>query len=325
MVLAGEMGAWMRPIFLLDDSDTWSRNQIQQQGWDFACFDSEKLPGSMPKPAAVLIDTRKEDGLLNLIDWARRSRVPVLSIHDLGLNPIPSDAVIDGSLHPVVQHFPGLETELYTGTPYMILSPAYGILHERPKIIRKEIETVFVSLGGGDSGRYFFEILEGLRLSGKGINVVGVRGFSSWGQDDLERLKWHPIRFRWAMESEFIPDLLFGSDLAITAGGITAFEALCAGTPLLAVSHDAFQEITIEKLRVANACIDLGRGDLLKPSEIPPILKIVEEDRSERERMSQRGRMMVDGRGAERVVEIIRRSVDGRRRKIHRGRECSMR
>jgi UDP-2,4-diacetamido-2,4,6-trideoxy-beta-L-altropyranose hydrolase len=251
--------------------------------------------------------------------------VPVLSIHDLGLNPLPSDVVIDGSLRPLVQNFMGSETEFYTGTEYMIVSPPYGVLRERPKIFREKIETVFISLGGGDSGGHFSKILEGLRLSGRRIDVVGVRGFTPWGQDDLGRLKWHPIRFRWAGENELIPDLLFGSDLAITAGGITAFEALCAGTPLLALSHDAFQEITVERLGVANACIDLGRGDLLKPFEIPPILKIVEEDRSGRERMSQRGREMVDGRGAERIAEIVRRSVDNRRREIRRGRECSTR
>ena len=115
------------------------------------------------------------------------------------------------------------------------------------------------------------------------------------------------MRFRW--ESDNIERFLFQSDLAITAGGIAAYEALCSGTPLLALSYDRLQHATIKALASSRACIDLGFGDELDPSELAKTLSLVDADVEIRKLLSCRGRQIVDGQGARRVAEIIRQSV----------------
>jgi len=166
-----------------------------------------------------------------------------------------------------------------------------------------------INLGGGDSSRYFEKVLNGLRNWGRDLEVVGMPGFSSWGQEQLAQQDWTPLRFRWASKTEAVERLLFRADIAVTAGGLASFEAMCAGTPLLALSYDGFQSFTISMLAKADACIDLGLGDLLKPASIPPILSSLDGTPSQREKLSFRGRQIVDGRGAERVSRVIRRLV----------------
>ncbi|MCK7492400.1 MAG: hypothetical protein MZW92_12935 [Comamonadaceae bacterium] len=48
----------------------------------------------------LLIDTRDSSGLSLLISEARKRFIPIVSIHDLGLNPVASDIGIDASVKP---------------------------------------------------------------------------------------------------------------------------------------------------------------------------------------------------------------------------------
>ncbi|MCK7492401.1 MAG: hypothetical protein MZW92_12940 [Comamonadaceae bacterium] len=87
------------------------------------------------------------------------------------------------------------------------------------------------------------------------------------------------------------------ADLAITAGGLSAFEALCSGTPLMALAYDPLQHQTISALAKARLCIDLQCGDCLEPQNSLHPLSAVEKDQLAREKMSSAGRLMVDGKG----------------------------
>ncbi len=313
LILARKLNRWFSPLFLIDSWDAWCREQLTDEGWHFSTFETNELWMALPKPVGILIDTRQENGLLALAEGAQQKGIPFISIHDLGLNPLPSDVVIDGSIFPVIHGFPRADTVFYTGTSYLVLDPKYGDLHRKRKLIGPKVKRIVINLGGGDCSRFFAKVLEGLRLWGRSIEVVGVQGFTQWGQVALARENWRPLQFRWAAPDEQIADLVFGADLAIAAGGMTSFEALCAGTPLLALSYDGFQQVTVSTLAKADACIDLGRGDLLKSAQIPPILTMLEADQRKRERLSFRGRQISDGRGAQRVSEIIRRLMMGTR------------
>jgi spore coat polysaccharide biosynthesis predicted glycosyltransferase SpsG len=299
----------LHPVFICDSADRWTQAEAEVQGWSAKSLDHDDLWFSTPGPAGLLIDTREEDGLASLIATARDRSIPVFSIHDLGLNPLPSDVVIDGSIFPVTHGFPRRETAFYTGTAYLVLDPTFGLIHQQRKRIRGSIQSVVVNLGGGNSSRYFEKVLNGLKMWGRDLDVVGMPGFSDWGQEQLANKDWAPLKFRWAQRSEPVERLLFRADLAVTAGGLAAFEAMCAGTPLLALSFDDFQNLTISMLARADACIDLGEGDLLKPASIPPIVAPLDGTPAQREKLSFNGRQIVDGRGAERVSRVIRRLV----------------
>jgi spore coat polysaccharide biosynthesis predicted glycosyltransferase SpsG len=306
LIIARELRDCFRPLFLIDLQDIWSRDFLIQAGFDFFDGDPARLWALMPDPAVILIDTRIPDGLDRLIECARIRNVSVVSIHDLGLNPVASDVQIDGSILPLPTNSKrnGIQ---YSGPSYMVLDPDYREFHQEKKLIRRKIKSVFVNLGGGDSRRFFLRVLQGMKLWGHRMEVIGAPGFADWGQEELERMDWNPVIFRW--ESGSIGHFLFQADLAITAGGISAYEALCTGTPLMALSYDGFQQSTISGFAQAGACISLGLGDDLDPRELAVKFSDVELNVTERQRLSWRGRKMVDGLGAERVSQIIRTMI----------------
>jgi UDP-2,4-diacetamido-2,4,6-trideoxy-beta-L-altropyranose hydrolase len=307
LVIAETLRDCCAPVFILDPEDVWSRGHLQDQNCD--CFGGgiEEAWASLPDPAAILIDTRLSHGLDALISSARHRGIPVISIHDLGLNMLSTDKVIDGSIVPLHLPMASSETKYFSGTEYMVLDPIYRILSLQNKPDHENIQSVYVNLGGGNSGQYYWKVLKGLKLWGREVEVVGVPGFVAWGQEVLAKSDWSPLHFRW--ESRDIERHLFQADLAITAGGISAYEALCTGTPLLALSYDRLQKTTIRRLHRLGACVDLGLGDELLPDNLAGILSRMETDCAMRKELSRRGRGLVDGQGAERVAQIIRQSV----------------
>jgi UDP-2,4-diacetamido-2,4,6-trideoxy-beta-L-altropyranose hydrolase len=305
MILAQSLYDCSTPLFLLDPQDRWCREQLTDQGYEFCCGDLDKAWLLFSDPTAILIDTRLTDGLGLLIANARNRGIPVISIHDLGLNPLSSDIVIDGSVAPgSFQNTFSRDVEIFRGADYMILDPVFQRLHQKRRLIRKKIQSVIVNLGGGNSQAFFPKILEGLKLWDREVTVVGIRGFVRWGQDRVERMDWRPIHFRW--ESASPDSFLMNADLAITAGGLSAYEALCTGTPLLSLSYDPLQQITIHAMAGAGACVDLGPGEDLNPIQLAETLACLDADHEGRVRISLNGKKMVDGFGAERVSGIIR-------------------
>jgi spore coat polysaccharide biosynthesis predicted glycosyltransferase SpsG len=302
---------WAQPTFLLDAKDRWSLKQIVQAGWMHASYPRDGNWPELAKPVAILIDTREVHGLGCFISEARRQGVPVVSIHDLGLNPLASDVVIDGSVTPKKTEFPRAETIFHTGTKFLVLDPACKEIHKRPKRIKAALESVLVGLGGGDSHRFFPRILEGLRLWERRLEVVGLPGFYDWGQRRLARQNWDPLSFRWAEKVGTTCGIAHTMDVAITAGGLSAFEVLCAGTPLLALSHDHLQEKTVRALAKAGACMPLGLLKDFKPERLPVILEALEADQAARKALSKRGRRIIDGSGADRVNQILRNVIAG--------------
>jgi UDP-2,4-diacetamido-2,4,6-trideoxy-beta-L-altropyranose hydrolase len=314
LILAKALRDCCVPLFLLNPEDTSCKVHLQSQNCYFFDGGIENAWEFLPNPAAILIDTRLSDGLDGLIRAANSRKIPVISIRDLGLNPLPSDIIIDGSIAPAESN-PGLTDKgSFAGTDYLVLDPVYRSLFLRNKQIREKVRSVYINLGGGNSGRFYSKVLEGLKLWNREVDVIGIPGFVAWGQESLAQKDWSPLHFHW--ESSDIELFLFEADVAITAGGISSYEALCAATPLLALSYDPQQQITIERLSDLDACIDLGPGDALHPPELASVLSSIARDVDKRRSLSSRGREVVDGRGSERVAQIIRQS-------IHRGSQHS--
>ena len=318
LILSRMLRDHLTPLFLCDAADRWTEAQASTNHWKSLPFEVAGLWEEMLVPAGLLIDTRDDHGLLQLISEARARAVPVISIHDLGLNPLPSDLIIDGSVLPVAQDIPWHDTESYYGPSYMILDPSFADLHRKKKILRHRISAVLINLGGGESRQYFRKVLQGLRSWGHQLDVTGIPGFTDWGQRKWAERDWSPLNFRWAGHSERVDKLLSRADLAITAGGLSAYEALCAGTPLLAASIDEFQQVTVTNLARAGACIDLGPAGLLQTGQIAGVLSGLEADPALRHDLSLRGRQIVDGRGAERVARLIHRFLRHRSERTHR-------
>jgi UDP-2,4-diacetamido-2,4,6-trideoxy-beta-L-altropyranose hydrolase len=99
--------------------------------------------------------------------------------------------------------------------------------------------------------------------------------------------------------------LMAWADLAITAGGSTCWELACLGLSAVTIVLAENQRSVAEELNVAGIALNAGWHRDLSVETLMTKVESLLYSSFRRLRMSQRGREMVDGRGADRVVSAL--------------------
>jgi UDP-4-amino-4,6-dideoxy-N-acetyl-beta-L-altrosamine N-acetyltransferase len=205
----------------------------------------------------------------------------------------------------VLNGTPGAESLAYSHlAPRLLLGSPFALLRAPfrqvpPPAIKLQIETVLVSLGGGDGAaqvRWLVELLQSLRPHWRILALAA-------GDKYLEQAEWYD-----GLSAEQMVVLMQRVDLAISAGGQTLFELAALGVPTLALLQADNQTLNISHGAAAGFLCDLGplsAADL--KSHLATALQRVEEQ-AIRVRMSAAGQRWIDGQGAERVADFLLRS-----------------
>jgi UDP-2,4-diacetamido-2,4,6-trideoxy-beta-L-altropyranose hydrolase len=102
-----------------------------------------------------------------------------------------------------------------------------------------------------------------------------------------------------------IAELMARSTLAIGAGGAMAWERLCLGLPAIVISIEHNQvEATVTLDRLGLACY-LGQSESVSEATVAEAVTSIMANRSRLEAMRKKARTLVDGRGVDRVAEIL--------------------
>jgi spore coat polysaccharide biosynthesis predicted glycosyltransferase SpsG len=113
-----------------------------------------------------------------------------------------------------------------------------------------------------------------------------------------------------------MPALMPAADVAVSAGGITMFELCCLGVPGIIVCAERFEVQTAARLDREGAVINLGFGADLEAPRLVRALNMLINDPVRRQSMSATGRRLIDGRGAERIVALLRSRTTHRETKV---------
>ncbi|MDP1569119.1 MAG: hypothetical protein Q8L86_03875 [Vicinamibacterales bacterium] len=224
---------------------------------------------------------------------ARRRGIPVASVHDLGLQHLPSDLVIDGSLT-----FTSRDTARgLFGPRFAVLDPRLArAARWRP---RRGAPRVLVTLGGGPRRGVAARVAHAIRQRCPGAIVRVTGGFvpgarATGGIVDLPPLP-------------HLGGELAAAAVAVVSGGVSLYEACALGTPTVAVSVVSGQRRTVR------TGADLGGvvfgGHLTRPGGAAAVAAAVSALLTEPKRqqiLSSRGRALVDGRGALRIARRLR-------------------
>lgn len=182
------------------------------------------------------------------------------------------------------------------------------VLRQRgaPPIVRAEPNELLVMQGGADTYGFLPKIvraLEGVAFSGR-ITVVAGPAFQH--HDALaEAQKRSSKNVEVVFAPPSLPEMMRRADLAITAAGLTVFELLCLGIPSVVVAAERFEVGTAERLAALGALVSLGFGGDLEEAQIARATSALLADRAERERLSRRGYDLCDGRGCERLADLL--------------------
>ena len=193
-----------------------------------------------------------------------------------------------------------------TDPRYVCLRSEFRLLHEMSKVVNEDLTEIVVSQGGSDTLGFTPMIVRALARTRCRPHVTVILGptFRHYSALDgaIKDTGLVPTILRAPPN---MAELLWRADLAITAGGLTCFEAACVGVPALVIAGEPFELETASRLAHAGAVVNLGFGGEISPDELASTVDAIAADTELRRCLSERGKAFVDGAGSNRVTELI--------------------
>lgn len=240
-----------------------------------------------------LIETKKSVGLL-------------VSIDDLAVIAFPSDIVINQNIYAneLNYHSSIDKTKFLLGPKYALLREEFANLGKRK--ISPKIKNVLVTLGGSDRFNLTPKILNVLDTIEEDFNITAVIGHFFNNVPEIQNtVKKMSKKAELIYNSSQMTDLMLSSDLAITGGGTTLYELAATGTPAFAFCLADNQVKNVKGMAKTGTVIDMGWGNEWKAENLYKEINELINDYIPRKKMSKLGQKLVDGKGNQRVSDII--------------------
>jgi UDP-2,4-diacetamido-2,4,6-trideoxy-beta-L-altropyranose hydrolase len=239
----------------------------------------------------------------------KNSSLKVLFIDDYGhARHYSADLVLNQNAHAREAFYPSRDasTRLLLGPRFAMLRHEFtswrGWKREIPAVARR----VLVTMGGSDPDNVT-ELVVNAILKAGGFEATIVAGGSN---PHLARLRefagQSDSTVRLVENASNMPELIARADVAVAGAGTTSWEMCFLGLPALLIVLADNQEGVAEELGKNGVMVNLGRAHDLTPITIATQLQRLADSPVIRREMSERGRALVDGRGAERVVSAMK-------------------
>jgi len=231
----------------------------------------------------------------------------VIAMEDAGSRKLPVDLVINPTLGRGLSDF-----KIRTGGQ-VVFGNRFAMIRaefRRARNIRATEPSggpkVMLALGGGDTGDQSFALAKAL-LQKKRIEKIDVAlGGETKNKKQFEALVANSSgRLTTTCDVRDMGIRMTKSHLLITSGGNTSLEGACVGMPMLLVSREERQDVNAATLDEIGAAQFLGRQGTVSPSDVAEAAVAVLEDTFERKAMSRSGRLLIDGRGGDRIVVAV--------------------
>jgi UDP-2,4-diacetamido-2,4,6-trideoxy-beta-L-altropyranose hydrolase len=205
--------------------------------------------------------------------------------------------------------------EDYPEVPRLLLGPSHALLRSefvetlRGRAARSfggPVRRLLVTMGGADPGNATTTILEA--LSALGSEPPETRVLVGAANPHRAAVDAAASGVRGCRVLDPVRDmvpLLEWADLAVCAGGSTLWEMAAFGVPVASVILAENQQPLVADLQQRGMVADLGWDRDLAPERCSRDLGALMADGARRQRMSEIGRGLVDGAGAERVARAL--------------------
>lgn len=219
---------------------------------------------------------------------------------------VEADLVFNVSLYQEHKNYEAIDRpKYYLGFDYVILDSDYANIKNGSNV-KSNVEKVLVCMGGADHHNLTFDALRTIDESKHDFCcdvIVSSAFFQKDKVDEFLKMVRHKTRVYYDLDG--ILERLLHADLAITAGGNTHVERMCAGVPGIVVSQLRHQAISVKKISELGATLDLGMYKNVNFERLLEQFNELFQSRELREQMVERGRALVDGKGLLRVSKII--------------------
>jgi UDP-2,4-diacetamido-2,4,6-trideoxy-beta-L-altropyranose hydrolase len=230
----------------------------------------------------------------------------VLTVDDFAhASAYPVPWVLNQNVHARPEMYAGCRTDTR-----LLLGPSYALLREefRPwlgwrRTIAERAHKVLITIGGSDPGNLSLRILETLSLvRSTDLDVVVVAGGNNPHLQDLQAAQQRsPVQVLIVTNALDMPALMAWADVAVSGAGSTSYELCYMGLPALLLVIAENQRRVAEHLSKLSAALCEGGATEFDAAKFTEALRRLIESPEIRQAMSNRGRELVDGLGAERV------------------------
>lgn len=216
----------------------------------------------------------------------------------------PKGVVVNGTVYADELNYPKLKDTVYLlGTRYIPIRKEFWNVPR--KRIKKRVTNVMVTFGGYDYKNATPKILKILSDNYKELTKNAVIGKGFGNIEKIRKNGDKGTKFIYSPDAELMKKTMLDSDIAISAGGQTLYELARIGLPTIGVCMADNQKRSLEGWQEIGFAEYAGWHDdnALFHKLLNAIDKI--SDYGERIKRSILGRSLVDGKGAERIVERL--------------------
>ena len=195
--------------------------------------------------------------------------------------------------------------ELLLGPRFALIGEQFRRLRELKSRPASELKRIVIFCGGSDPQNLTQQVIDEISCSELGnVAVDVVVGAQNKTFDREAALKLNANIKIHDAGGEFAQTMSL-ADLAIGAGGTTSWERMCLGVPSIVVSVAENQIFACEKLGRDGIVNYLGAQSSLKPGAIRNAAIDAKTKFVSLFDQIERGQILVDGRGCERVAEVM--------------------
>jgi len=195
------------------------------------------------------------------------------------------------------------------GPKYVLLKENVSYYHSLTKNISNKVKKILIAIGGTDVRNLTPRIIDALKeFNELELNVV-IGGAYKNREEILKSLKRNKLSYNLLENQNDLSKYIYEMDLAISAGGLSAFQLVAIGTPFLGIGAAIWETKRLRKMQELGICKFIGDFKNFKKEDLHESFRYLFNNKKEREKMSLNGKKLVDGKGIERVSKIVREVV----------------
>jgi UDP-2,4-diacetamido-2,4,6-trideoxy-beta-L-altropyranose hydrolase len=193
-------------------------------------------------------------------------------------------------------------TRLLLGHRFVLLRREFLQWRDWSRVIPERARKVLITFGGGDPVNVTLKAVQSLsRVGSASLRTTVLAGAQHPALPQLNAALERMPSARLICDATNMAELMAEADVAIAAGGTTAWELAFMGLPSLLVALAENQIPNTECLARRGAARDLGWHEKVTPDVIAQQLETLSRETATRAELSRCGRALIDGRGTARV------------------------
>jgi UDP-2,4-diacetamido-2,4,6-trideoxy-beta-L-altropyranose hydrolase len=199
------------------------------------------------------------------------------------------------------------QTRLVLGPRYALLRREFKVWNSWQRASPAVCRHVLVTMGGSDSANVTATAIKALDIGYLGeIEATVIVGGSNPNLEKLQDMVSASRRkIKLLKDVSNVGELMAAADVAISAAGTTCWELCLLALPALLIDVADNQTALAEELHKRGCAIHLA-SRAATPEKIAQTLQSLVESRERRQLLSKASRELVDGKGAMRVVSVLR-------------------